>query len=127
MESTTINPIGKAWDSKFASQHAKSRATLRGLRCRTRASVTPVNTTAPAITGTAAVGNTLTCSNGVWSPAASIYSFQWYRGASAIGNGHANQYTLVGADHGASVTCQVRAANPHGPSQWVASNAVSVP
>lgn len=127
MEAAVINPIGKAWDVKFAGQHARSRATLRGLRCRTRASVTPVNSVAPAVTGTATVGNTLACSNGTWTPAATSYAYQWYRGTIAIGNGHANTYTLVGADHGQSMTCQVRAANPHGPSQWVSSNAVAVP
>ena len=43
------------------------------------ASGAPVNVTRPAISGTAQVGQTLTVSNGTWSPTPTSYLYAWYR------------------------------------------------
>ena len=43
----------------------------------------PVNSTAPAVTGTAKVGSTLTVSNGTWSNSPTNYTYQWQRCSSA--------------------------------------------
>ena len=76
----------------------------------------PVNTVAPAITGTNAVGNVLTCSTGTWTSDTGIippYSYQWYRGVTPIGT-NASTYTLVTADAGETITCVVTACDSDG-------------
>ena len=70
----------------------------------------PVNTVAPAITGTAQEGQTLTCSTGTWS-GSPTYTYQWKRNGSNIGSATNSTYTLVTADVSQSITCQVTATN----------------
>jgi hypothetical protein len=71
---------------------------------------TPVNTVAPAITGTAQEGQTLTCSTGTWSGSPS-YTYQWKRNGSNIGSATNSTYTVVTADVGQSIKCTVTATN----------------
>ena len=70
----------------------------------------PVNTVAPAITGTAQEGQTLTCSTGTWS-GSNTYTYQWKRNGSNIGSATNSTYTLVTADVGTSIKCTVTATN----------------
>jgi len=75
----------------------------------------PVNTVAPDITGNVLVGQVLTCSTGTWTGAAPItYTYQWFRGATAIPLATAATYTIVTADLGTALTCQVTATNAVG-------------
>jgi len=74
------------------------------------ADTAPVNSVAPAITGTATEGQTLTTSNGTWSDAdgdSLTYSRIWQRasdssgtGATAIGGATATTYTTSNSDAG---------------------------
>lgn len=87
----------------------------------------PVNSVAPAITGTTTTGNTLTCSQGTWTNAPSrttTYAFQWKRGGVAISGATAATYVLAVADEGTAVTCEVTATNPTGATTQV-SNTVN--
>lgn len=70
----------------------------------------PVNTVAPAITGTAQEGQTLTCSTGTWS-GSPTYTYQWKRNGNNIGSATNSTYTLVTADVGQSIKCTVTATN----------------
>lgn len=91
------------------------------------ASPGPVNTVAPAITGTAEVGETLTCSTGTWTGTGTItYARQWQRDGVDIAGATGSTYTLVSADGGASVRCIVTATDDEG-SRSAVSNAVSIP
>jgi hypothetical protein len=75
----------------------------------------PVNTVAPAITGTAQEGQTVTCSTGTWTGTPTItFAYQWKRNGSNIGSATNSTYTLVTADVSQSITCQVTATNPVG-------------
>lgn len=86
----------------------------------------PANTVAPAITGTARVGQTLTVSNGSWSGSpSSTFSRQWKRGATNIGTGAAT-YTLVAADAGQVITCVVTATNSEGSASATSNATASV-
>jgi hypothetical protein len=85
----------------------------------------PVNTAAPAVTGTATVGSTLTCTNGTWSYVPTTYTYQWLRGGAQIAGATFSTYVLVAADSGRSVLCQVTATNTAG-STPVNSNAVTI-
>ena len=74
----------------------------------------PVNTVAPAITGTPATGQTLTCSTGTWRGTSPSYTRQWRRDAAAIGGATAATYVVQGADDGTDITCTVTATTAFG-------------
>jgi hypothetical protein len=87
--------------------------------------VPPVNTVAPAITGTAQEGETVTCSTGTWTGTPTItYAFQWKRNGSNIGSATSSTYVLVKADVSQSITCQVTATNGSG-SASATSNTIT--
>jgi hypothetical protein len=78
----------------------------------------PVNTVAPAVTGTATVGSTLTTTNGTWlgSPAPT-FTYQWFRSPStSIGGATSSSYVLVIGDRGFGIFCRVKATNSVAPS-----------
>jgi hypothetical protein len=79
---------------------------------------TPGNRVAPGLTGGSRVGDTLTSTDGAWSPAAASFAYQWQRHAGAtytdIAGATAKTYTLVTADAGATVRIKVTAANSDG-------------
>lgn len=68
----------------------------------------PVNTVAPAITGTPTTGQVLTVSNGTWTEADS-YTYQWYRDGVAITGATAATHTLVVGDEGKALKARVTA------------------
>jgi hypothetical protein len=80
----------------------------------------PVNTALPTISGTAAVGQTLTASNGTWSNAPTSFAYQWLRcngggnSCVSVANGTQKTYTLVGADAGHTMRVRVTATNADG-------------
>jgi hypothetical protein len=80
----------------------------------------PVSTAPPTVSGTAAVGRTLTASNGTWSNAPTAYAYQWLRcngggnNCAAVANGAQQTYTLVGADAGHTMRVRVTASNADG-------------
>jgi|LakMenEpi03Aug12_release.lakeMendotaPanAssembly.Ray.scaffolds.fasta_scaffold03130_7 hypothetical protein len=88
----------------------------------------PVNTVAPAITGTNSVGSVLTCSTGTWTYLGDIsYAYQWRRGGSPIGGATASTYTLVTADGGNTIDCVVTATTSAGSTPQASSNSYAVP
>lgn len=80
----------------------------------------PVNTVAPAITGTPTVGQTLTVSNGTWTNSPTGYARQWQRGDSSSGpwtnisGATGTTYTLVSGDATKYVRAVVTATNSDG-------------
>jgi hypothetical protein len=88
--------------------------------------IPPVNTTAPAVTGTGAVGNTLSCTQGNWTYVPTSYAYQWRRNGLNIAGATAATYLLQAADSGTSITCSVTATNPAGSTVAPISNAVAV-
>ena len=75
----------------------------------------PVNQTLPVITGSATVGQTLACSNGVWTANGVTntfpLSFQWMRQGQEIFGANTYQYIPVIDDVDYPVYCRVRAEN----------------
>lgn len=71
----------------------------------------PVNSVAPAITGTATEGETLTVSNGTWSNTPDAYAYIWMRDGVVISGAAAATYDLTEDDVGALITATVRATN----------------
>jgi hypothetical protein len=70
----------------------------------------PVNSVAPALSGTAQEGQTLTCSTGTWS-GSPTYTYQWKRDGNNITSATNSTYTLVLADVGQNIKCVVTATN----------------
>ncbi|HEY5045891.1 MAG TPA: carboxypeptidase-like regulatory domain-containing protein, partial [Solirubrobacteraceae bacterium] len=87
---------------------------------------TPASTAAPTLTGTAAVGQTLSCSQGSWSHEPTYLLYQWSRNGTAITGQAGSTYVLQAADQGHSITCSVTAGNGAG-AATANSNAVAIP
>jgi len=91
---------------------------------RVYSSDAPVNTVAPAITGPAVNGQTVTCSTGTWTGTPTItYTFQWKRdGVNIALNAQAQSYKLIPPDVGTHITCQVTATNGSGSASATSNN-----
>ena len=97
--------------------------------------VVPDNTAEPRITGTAAVGQTLSASQGSWTGAPASFAYQWVRcppnggaangsNCASIGGATTTQYVVATADVGFRLRVRVTATNTDG-SATVASNATA--
>lgn len=113
-------PIGGSWIQALADHYGVTGADgdwLIGIEVGTSGGggEAPVNTVAPAITGTTETGETLSCSDGSWTGTATIiYTYQWKRDGSPIGSATNSSYVLVNDDVGTSVKCTVTATNDIG-------------
>lgn len=89
----------------------------------------PTATSAPAISGTAAPGHTLTCSQGGWSEEPYEVRYQWNRGAAAITGASGHTYLVSSADSGAALTCTVtvRVQAAGGGLEWLEAHQTSAP
>ena len=88
----------------------------------------PTNTTAPVISGTPRLGQTLTTTDGTWTDSPTSYSYQWTRDGVDIGGATSSTYVLVAADlYATAIRCEVTATNAAGSSAPEASNALSSP
>lgn len=70
------------------------------------------NRTAPAISGTARVGGTLTAKPGAWGPTPVTVTRQWLRNGTAIAGATGASYRLAPADLGARIAVRESAAKP---------------
>jgi hypothetical protein len=70
----------------------------------------PISKTLPIISGILIVSQVLTSTTGTWGAIGTItYSYQWKRGGVDIGGANTSTYTLVQADAGQNITCEVTA------------------
>src|SRR5690606_26315122 len=67
------------------------------------------NVTPPRVTGTPAVGGSLTASPGQWTHAGAKFAYQWRRGTAAIAAATSSRYVVVPADLGKRLTVRVTA------------------
>jgi hypothetical protein len=91
------------------------------------ASGTPANTVAPAVTGTAAVGQVLTTTTGTWDQSGLTYTYQWQRDGSDISGATGSTYTVVSGDAGHTIRCVVTATHTTNGSGTANSNGVAIP
>jgi hypothetical protein len=95
----------------------------------------PSNTVLPAITGTAAVGQTVTTSDGTWNGSPTSFTYEWLRcpssGGAADGSNCAtigvttNSYVVASGDVNFTLRSRVTAVNSDGQAKAV-SNATSI-
>lgn len=107
---------GELSRASLAEQYRLARASGYALPTLPGSDAPPANTVAPAVTGTATVGQTLTCSGGTWTgtPAPSTAQYQWLRNGFQISNAVASTYVLTAGDLGAIISCLVRRSNIYG-------------
>jgi len=117
--------VGSRVVSSVTATNASGSATASSAATAVVAAVAgsaPVNTAAPALSGYAGQGQTLTTTNGAWSNSPTSFAYQWLRcdtnGANcvAIASATAATYKLAGADVGATVVASVTATNGSGSS-----------
>lgn len=72
--------------------------------------VPPVNQTAPVVSGTARVGETLQATRGTWLPEPTTYSYRWLRDGVPIAGAYAASYRLAGADRQHRISVRVTAS-----------------
>jgi len=99
---SSTGAIGQAEIDDFYS-YVSSRFTLDGVKERAR------NTELVSITGTAAVGETLTADLGTWTGTAPItYTYQWYQDdGTAISGATSSTYTIDAAYEGDTIYVEV--------------------
>jgi len=77
----------------------------------------PTVLTKPVITGTGAVGDTLSCSAGRWNGSPTSYAYQWSSSNAAISGATGSTYTVVRGNVNQTLTCTVTATNAGGAIQ----------
>ena len=87
----------------------------------------PIDSSPPVISGSAQLGQELSCAPGVWSgdPAPS-FSYQWLRDGLSLTGFAGSSYVVQGADEGHTLTCEVTAINSAG-KRAATSLGVAVP
>ena len=117
-------------DGKMSSWSIFNRALSGTEEGEVYAGPEPINSAAPAVTGTETEGQLLSCSTGTWgidtpfsggSNGTITYAYQWTRSNDGAGTGEANigsatssTYTLTGTDVGKFIRCLVRGTNTGG-------------
>ena len=73
----------------------------------------PANTVAPAVTGTAQVRQTLSCSTGTWNGVPTpTFTYQWQSNSSNISGATSSTYQIIDDYVGTVMRCVVTATNP---------------
>ena len=87
----------------------------------------PQNTASPEVSGSPAVGGTLTCSPGTWNGQPTpTYSYQWLLNGIDIPSATASTYTVATPDRGLVLSCKVTASNREG-TESASSKSLYVP
>jgi hypothetical protein len=85
------------------------------------------NLVKPTVSGTAAVGSTLTATRGTWYPTAAVeFRYQWLRGGSAIDGATLSTYTLGAADGGSRISVEVIAVHQGATESAVSTQTATV-
>lgn len=83
----------------------------------------PVNLSRPHLSGTAAVGGTLSCSNGTWSGAPTSYARAWLRDGAVLAGRTSTTYVVEAGDAGHVISCRVTARNAAGAASATSAGA----
>ncbi|GEP40379.1 hypothetical protein NPS01_40420 [Nocardioides psychrotolerans] len=87
----------------------------------------PAPLSPPLVTGVAAVGETLTVTNGSWDTEGLSFARQWRRDGEAIAGATGATYVVTAADRGSALTVLVTASKTGYDSAEVVTGAVTVP
>ena len=84
----------------------------------------PANVNVPYVSGTGVVGQTLSCTVGIWSYQPTSYSYAWQRAGVAISGATSSSYVLVALDSTKAIGCIVTATNSAGSTAAPISNTI---
>ncbi|TQK70057.1 carboxypeptidase regulatory-like domain-containing protein [Nocardioides sp. SLBN-35] len=85
------------------------------------------NVTRPTVTGTARVGETLSATDGTWTPTGTTPAFQWLRDGTPIPGATARTRVLRAADLGARISVEVTASrDQYDPARATSEETVAV-
>lgn len=116
--------VGQAISVRVTATNSQGSAQATSAATAAVSGIAPVNTVAPALSGTPIVGETLTVTNGTWTGTpAPTYARAWLRDGSAISGATGTTYVLTEDDVDASMTVRVTGTNSAGNAQAV-SNAL---
>lgn len=116
--------VGQAISVRVTATNSQGSAQATSAATDAVSGIAPVNTVAPALSGTPIVGETLTVTNGTWTGTpAPTYAREWLRDGSAISGATGTTYVLTEDDVDASITVRVTGTNSAGNAQAV-SNAI---
>ena len=107
------------------SDYAVAMAKVDQLQARLSAYVAPLLVGTPVVSGVGTLGNTLTCSKGVWDNGVATYAYQWKSAAANVGTS-VPTYTPVAGDVTKAITCVVSATNAFGTTVAPASKGVTI-
>ncbi|UJP39180.1 carboxypeptidase regulatory-like domain-containing protein [Cellulomonas palmilytica] len=115
-----VNGVPAGWGTTLAVTTAHRTATIevrgafstsgageRVARATVRVPGLAFTPATPTVAGTAVVGQTLTAKVGTWTPTPTTFTYQWYRGSTAISGATGKTYTLKAADRGTRVKVKV--------------------
>ena len=116
--STAISgATGKTYTLKAADRGARIKVKVTGARTgydtvsRTSAATAAVKgvlvPATPTVSGTVAVGRTLTAKVGTWKPSGVTFTYRWYRNGTAISGATGKTYVVKKADRGARLHVRV--------------------
>ena len=89
--------------------------------------IQPKDIEAPSVSGTATVGQSLTCERGIWSGAPPpTFTYQWLRDGMSIPSATESTYTVSLADQGHLLSCDVTATNTAGSAEAPSSNGTAI-
>jgi hypothetical protein len=110
---------GAGPNAALSQTYEEARFNIAAKECV--APTAPTNSVAPARSGTAQVGQTLSCTQGTWAGTNIVYEYEWQRNYGdgqwnriMSGNG-ASTYVCVAADVGSTLRCTVIARNGGNP------------
>jgi hypothetical protein len=92
---------------KVTGSKASYASTAKTSAATTAVAAGTLTAPTPTISGTKAVGNTLTIVPGTWGPAPVTLAYQWYRSGVAISGATATTYALTASDLGKAMTVKV--------------------
>ncbi len=108
-----------------SSREGTAVATSKGLRVP---GLRPEEVSAPQVSGSAALGATLTCNRGFWKGAPPpTFTYQWLRDGAAIASATDSTYIVEPADQGHLLSCNVTAANLEGRVEVESGNGLAIP
>jgi hypothetical protein len=89
--------------------------------------ISPSDTERPEVFGMPIVGETLSCSQGVWNgQPMPTYTFQWLRDGAEIRAATANSYVVKSEDRGHTLSCVVTATNVNGHAEATSGHSVHI-
>jgi hypothetical protein len=87
----------------------------------------PTDVEAPQVSGSAAVGQQLTCLRGIWNgQPPPTFSYEWLRDGTSILSATSSTYTVELGDQGHLLSCEVIATNSEGRAEAESANAVAI-